>query len=152
MKICDDVILHVICGLGLPKSQILATPICQNSRNFYIWLFSFQPIKNNAVLEPRTGHFRVLVSFEAKAKNFKMFPQGRPRNQGCPPGLHLCKTALNTGLSSLTKRWVLGIGTESFVSGRLWKLQGLRLKILKSLMKRKKVFPQNRTTFRPEIR
>ena len=43
-------------------------------------------VKNNAVLEPRIGHFRGLVGFEAKAKdlsfeakNFKM----------CPRELHL---------------------------------------------------------------
>ena len=30
--------------------------------------FPFQQIKNNSVLEPRTGRFRGLEGFEAKAK------------------------------------------------------------------------------------
>ena len=43
------------------------------------------------MIEPRTGHFRGFVGFEAKgkdlsfaakAKDFKMCPQGRPRGQG----------------------------------------------------------------------
>ena len=49
--------------------------------------------KNNAVLKPRTGHFRGLVvfeakaedlSFEAKAKDFKMCPRGSPRGRKRP--------------------------------------------------------------------
>ena len=47
-------------------------------------IFFFNQSKNNAVLEPRTGHFRELVKFEAK--DFKMCPRG---GQGCPPGLHV---------------------------------------------------------------
>ena len=31
------------------------------------------------------------LTFEAKAKDFKMCPRGRPRGQGRPRGLHLCK-------------------------------------------------------------
>ena len=46
-------------------------------------------IKKSAVLEPRTDQFRGLVGFEAKAKDFKMCPRGRPRGQGRPRGLHL---------------------------------------------------------------
>ena len=53
-------------------------------------IFLFNQSKNNAVLEPRTEHFRGLVdfvanakdlTFEAKAKDLKMCPrgQGRPR-------------------------------------------------------------------------
>ena len=41
---CNDVILHVICGLE-PPNQKFWLRLCQNSRNFYVWLFSFQPIK-----------------------------------------------------------------------------------------------------------
>ena len=53
----------------------------------FICYFLFNQSQNNAALEPRTGHFRGLVRFEAKAKDLskakdlKMFPQGRPRSQ-----------------------------------------------------------------------
>ena len=46
----------------------------------FVWLFSFKQSKNNAVLEPKTGHFRGLVGIKAKA--LKMCRQGRPRGQG----------------------------------------------------------------------
>ena len=53
---------------------------------FSLVIFLFHQSKNNLVLEPRTGHFRGPVgfeakdfSFEAKVKDFKM----------CPRGLHL---------------------------------------------------------------
>ena len=51
----------------------------------------FSQTKKSAVLEPRTGHFRGLVGFEAKgltfeAKDFKMCH----RDQKRPRGLHLC--------------------------------------------------------------
>ena len=57
----------------------------------FAWFFLFDQAKNNAVLEPRKGHFRGLVgfeakakdlSFEAKAKDLKMCPRGLPRGQG----------------------------------------------------------------------
>ena len=60
---------------------------------------NFNNSKNSAVLEPRTGQFlRTLgleakakdLTFEAKAKDFKMCPRVRPRSQGRPRGLHLC--------------------------------------------------------------
>ena len=48
----------------------------------FVCFFLFDQLKKNAVLEPRTGHFRELVGFEAKAKtnDFKLCPraQGRP--------------------------------------------------------------------------
>ena len=44
----------------------------------------FNGTKNSAVFEPRTGQFSRTWFFEAKAKDFKMCPRGRPR------GLHLC--------------------------------------------------------------
>ena len=68
----------------------------------FICFFLFQPITKycNAVLEPRTEHFRGLVGFkaknlscEAKAKDLKMCPEGRPRGQGRPQRLHLCRIA-----------------------------------------------------------
>ena len=37
----------------------------------FVWFFLLNQSKNNAVLEPRTGHFRGLVGFEAKAKKRK---------------------------------------------------------------------------------
>ena len=42
-------------------------------------IFFFNQSKNNAVLEPRTGHFRGLAGFEAKAKDLKLWPRERPR-------------------------------------------------------------------------
>ena len=59
--------------------------------------------KNSAVLEPRTGQFSRTwgleakakdLSFEAKAKDFKICPRGHPRGQGRPQGLHLWLNAL----------------------------------------------------------
>ena len=54
---------------------------------------NFNIPKNSAVLEPRTGQFSRTwgleakdLTFEAKAKDFKMCPRG----QGRPQGLHLC--------------------------------------------------------------
>ena len=54
---------------------------------------NFNSLKNSAVLEPRTGQFSRTwgleakdLTFEAKAKDFKMCPRG----QGRPRGLHLC--------------------------------------------------------------
>ena len=52
----------------------------------FVWLFLFTQSKNNPVLELRTGHFRGLGGFEAKAKDLKMCSRG----QGRPRGLHLC--------------------------------------------------------------
>ena len=49
---------------------------------------NFNSSKNSAVLEPRTGQFSRTWGFEAK--DFKMCPRGRPRDQGRPQGLHLC--------------------------------------------------------------
>ena len=59
---------------------------------------NFNCSKNTAVLEPRTGQFSRTwgfeakakdLTFEAKAKDFKMCPCGRSRGQGRPRGLHL---------------------------------------------------------------
>ena len=84
-KIYDEVILHVICGLGHPQSKILTTLTPEFKKFLCLVIFVYNQSKNNSVLEPRTGHFRGLVGFEAKAKDLKMCPRG----QGCPQGLHL---------------------------------------------------------------
>ena len=69
-------------------------------KNFSSDTQKFNNSKNTAVLEPRTGQFsrtRGLeakakdLTFEAKAKDFKICPRGRPRGQGRPRGLHLCE-------------------------------------------------------------
>ena len=69
-------------------------------RNFSSPPQNFNDSKNSAVLEPRTGQFsRTLgleakaknLTFEAKAKDFKMCPRGQRR----PRGLHLCKILIN---------------------------------------------------------
>ena len=49
-----------------------------------LFFFFFNQSKNNAVLEPRTGHFRGLAGF--KANGLKMCPRG----QGRSLELHLC--------------------------------------------------------------
>ena len=68
-------------------------------KNFSSAPQNFNIPKNSAVLEPRTGQFSRTwgleakakdLTFEAKAKDFKMCPRGRPRGQGRPRGLHLC--------------------------------------------------------------
>ena len=65
-------------------------------KNFSTAPQNFNFPKNTAVLEPRTGQFSRTwgleaknLTFEAKAKDFKMCPRGRPRGQGRPRGLHL---------------------------------------------------------------
>ena len=68
-------------------------------KNFSTAPQNFNFPKNSAVLEPRTGQFSRTwgleakakdLTFEAKAKDFKICPRGRPRGQGRPRGLHLC--------------------------------------------------------------
>ena len=70
-------------------------------KNFSTAPQNFNFPKNSGVLEPRTGQFwRTLglkakdLTFEAKAKDFKICPRGRPRGQGRPRGLHLCQKSL----------------------------------------------------------
>ena len=67
-------------------------------KNFSSNTQNFNNSKNTAVLEPRTGQFSRTwdleakakdLTFEAKAKDFKICPRGRPRGQGRPRGLHL---------------------------------------------------------------
>ena len=62
-------------------------------KNFSADLQNFNHSKNSAVLEPRTGQFSRTwgfkakdLTFEAKAKDFKMCPRGQGRSRG----LHLC--------------------------------------------------------------
>ena len=68
------------------------------SKKFFKRSTNFNYSKNSAVLEPRTGQFSRTwgleakakdLTFEAKAKDFKICPRGRPRGQGRPRGLHL---------------------------------------------------------------
>ena len=63
-------------------------------KNFSSASQNFNSSKNSVVLEPRTGQFSKTcgleakakdLTFEAKAKDFKMCPRG----QGRPRGLHL---------------------------------------------------------------
>ena len=61
---------------------------------FCLVVFLYIQSKNNATLEPRTGYFRVLVGFEAKAKNLRFEAKAKdfkmcPRGQGRPQGLNL---------------------------------------------------------------
>ena len=45
--------------------------------------FPFNQSKNNAVLEPKTGHFRGLVGFEAKAKDLNFEDKAKARTSKC---------------------------------------------------------------------
>ena len=75
--------------------------------------FPLQPIKNNAVLEPRTGHFRGVVGFEAKAKDFKMCPRGHER----PRGLHLClMVVMKTSFVTVMKTSLVAVMKTSLVT------------------------------------
>ena len=75
MRTIPSYVLHHQCGLVIAYYE----------NHGYSKLLSFSTIqKNNAVLEPRIGHFRGLEGFEAKAKNFKTCPRGQER----PRGLH----------------------------------------------------------------
>ena len=71
---------------------------------------NFNCSKNSAVLEPRTGQFSRTWGFEAKAKDFKMCPRGRPRGQVRSRGLHLWALA-----------WCLRKLTNVFVI--MWRIQ-----------------------------
>ena len=78
---------------------------------------NFNNSKNSAVLEPKTGQFSRTwgleamakdLTFEAKTKDFKICPQGRPRGQGRPGGLHLCwrrNSLVNASVSSCVEAW-----------------------------------------------
>ena len=76
-----------------PSTKIPDYAYAEFKKLLCLVIFHFNHSKNNAVLEPRTGHFRGLEGFEAKAKDltfetkakdFKMCPRGRPRGQGRP--------------------------------------------------------------------
>ena len=85
-----------------PKKKKVFTKIFQaiSTKKRFLKNFSSAPqnlnnSKDSAVLEPRTGQFSRTwgleakakdLTFEAKAKDFKMCPRG----QGRPRGLHLC--------------------------------------------------------------
>ena len=47
LKISDDVIFNVICGLRFPNQKSWIR-LCQNSINFYVRLFSFERIKKQS--------------------------------------------------------------------------------------------------------
>ena len=47
-------------------------------RGFWRFPTKFKRFKNSAVLERRTDQFSRTYGFEAKAKDFKMCPRGRP--------------------------------------------------------------------------
>ena len=91
--------LHKIFSGDLPKKKGLHKNFSSDlykkkfSRIFFKRSQNFNNSKNSAVLEPRTGQFLRTwgleakdLTFEAKAKDFKMCPRG----QGRPRGLHLC--------------------------------------------------------------
>ena len=80
-----------------PKKKVFTKIFRAISKKGLPKIFSDAPqnfnSKNSAVLEPRTSQFSWTLgfeakakdlTFEAKAKNFKMCPRGRPRGQGRP--------------------------------------------------------------------
>ena len=74
----------MICEIG-PSNQNPGHAYAKIQEIFMFGHFSFNQSKTNAVLEPRTEHFRELVGLDAKTKDFKMCPRG----QGRPRGLHI---------------------------------------------------------------
>ena len=54
--------------------------VFQKDTKLVMTLAHFNKSKNSAVLEPRTGQFRGLAGFEAKAKDFKLCPRRRLRS------------------------------------------------------------------------
>ena len=91
-------------------------------KNFSSASQNFNNSKNSAVLEPRTGQFSRTwgleakakdLTFEAKAKDFKMCPRG----QGRPRGLHLWKICLSIIPNDFKK---LGVWAEGIKAGRFW--------------------------------
>ena len=74
---------------GLQKFSFSQFPLEENKKRssqiFYEVCSAFQQnfngSKNCAVLEPMTGQFSRTSGFEAKAKDFKICPRGRPRGQ-----------------------------------------------------------------------
>ena len=96
--------------------------------------FLFNQSKNNAVLEPRTGHFRGLVGFEAKAKEcmkmkLKMYPRGRPRDQGRPRGLHICYSVVMKRDLSKTMQFSIYKKMSFFVINKYCPLIGSKILI-----------------------
>ena len=85
LKIYDDVVLYVVFELEPNPIRNLEYAYARIQK---VFMFFFQPIKNNAVLDPRTEHFWGLVGFETKAKpkHFKMCPRGQIH----PSGLLFC--------------------------------------------------------------
>ena len=101
----EETIGFFVTFLSLVKFQLGGRPAwlsqCSNcgKQKRYLQIFravsgvfqqNFNGSKISAVLEPRTRQFLRTWGFEAKAKDFKMCPRGRPRGQGRPRGLHLC--------------------------------------------------------------
>ena len=114
--------------------------LCSNCGKRYLQIFrevsgvfqqNFNGSKTSAVLEPRTGQFsRTLASrprtwgFQAKAKDFKMCPRGRPRGQGRPRGFHLFlqtpkKAAMVYILATIFVEFSVQIYKESHSNGKL---------------------------------
>ena len=78
-KFFDAVVLDVILRIALPLP--IKNPGCVFARiqeTFMSGSFPFNQSKNNAVLEPRTGHFQGLVGFEVKTKELC----GQDQSQG----------------------------------------------------------------------
>ena len=100
--------------------------------NKFLCLVIFLSTDQNVVVEPRTGHFRELVRFEAKtkaedlspkAKDFKKCPRGRPWSRASsktPPLLtSLCRTTFRNDLIETEKvSYRGGVHEDIFLS--LW--------------------------------
>ena len=90
---------------------------------FCLVVFLFNQSRNNAILEPRAGHFRGHVAFEAK--DFKMCPRGREYSRG----LHLWSMPQLERCSKGGKNfWVCLPISEFFVD--LQKKKGHRTKLV----------------------
>ena len=108
------------CSRPRPRTKDTSTSALQKKKGLHKNFFRQSPLKNvfqkifqvlhkiltiqKIVLSSSRGqaNFRGLeasrprprnLTFEAKAKDFKICPRGRPRGQGLPRGLHLCYLA-----------------------------------------------------------
>ena len=78
---------HFLRNFGRSPKEKVIEPETEFKVTLSLISFRFHESKNSAVLEPRTGHYRGLVSFAAKDLSFAA--KTKDFNM-CPRGLHLC--------------------------------------------------------------
>ena len=92
--------------------------LLQDETTLPMTLAHFQQLKNSAVLEPRTGHFRGFTVFEAKSKDLT-FDAMATDFKLCPRGLHLCCDFLFLGEGHIIKTLYNSSLEPNFTDDRL---------------------------------